>query len=373
MFLLERIIGVVTYMLIMIVIVINIYKSPKEKLKKILCIYLFILVMMAFYYIPSQSADLYRLQDSLYIYSKYSFSELVSKLYNSNVPAYILYVYIIGKIGIPNFLPAITCLIFYGIIFKILLKSSKKYNLSNKNIALSLLFFMITGKFLEVISSVRALLSFSIIALCCYEEFVEEKAIYKNIFKYCIAIFFHPAALALTIIRFLYLFLKREKKIIKKIINYIILLFMGIVLFRYGLKYLDFMLVKADVYLNNEVYSYVWEYIISWIFILFSTYSIISRKRILMKKPEIYELAKFNIYINFIIILFSFEYSIFSRFQTFSSIIFMPILALIFSEINKEVTNNNKVYYFIFIIFITVLFFLVGIRGNLSGYKYLLF
>lgn len=373
MYILERIIGIITYMLIMLIMVYLIYKSPKEKLKKILIIYLILLFIMAYFYIPAPTADLYRLRQSLDIYSNYNIEQLSQLLTKSNIPSYILYTYIIAKIGIINLFPAITCLIFYGIVFTILYKSAKKFNLSNKSVSISLLFFMETGKFLEVISGIRTMLAFSIIALCCYNEFIENKSIVKDVFYYLIASFLHPAAMALTIVRFFYLFLKKEKNILKKIFNYIILIFLTFIMLKWGAKYLEYMLGKVDIYLNSNVYSYMWEYIISWIFLIFSSYCLFTRKNDFNNNPGIKALVKFNIYINIIILLFNFEYSIFSRFQAFSSIIFIPILSIVFNEIFSKKSMKNRNFIFIFIFVSILLFFIVGIRGNLSGYKYLLF
>ena len=60
MYLYERIIGISVYVVITFIMILAIYKSDKSKLKKILTIYLFFLCILAFFYIPSKTDDLYR-------------------------------------------------------------------------------------------------------------------------------------------------------------------------------------------------------------------------------------------------------------------------------------------------------------------------
>lgn len=373
MYLIERIIGIATYMIIMLAMVYLIYKSPKEKLKKLLIIYLIFLFIMAYFYIPATSADLYRLTNTMKYYASFGISNLPQLLLNSKAPVYVLYSYIIGKLGIDNLLPAITSLIFYSNIFIIFYKSSKKFNLSNKSTAISLLLFMEMGKFLEVISSVRTMLAFSFIALCCYNEFIEKRSIIKDILFYLIASLIHPAAMVLALIRMVFLLFQKERKILKKLFNFTLLIIISVFTLKYGKEYLDLIFQKADTYLNGDVYSYVWEYLVSWICILFSTYSLLFRKKELVCNIDLNNLRKFNLFINAVILLFSFEYSIFSRYQAFSNMIFIPIIGVILNNVFSEESIRNRKYMFMVIMVSTLLFFIVGLRGNLSSYKYLLF
>mgnify|MGYP004527084545 CR=1 FL=1 len=373
MYLFERIVGVMTYMSVMLIMVYLIYKSPKEKLKKYLIIYNILLFVMAFFYIPATSADLYRLTKTMNYYSGFALSELPKLLSNNNAPVQILYFYIIGKLGIDNLLPAITSFIFYGNVFIIIYKNSKRFNLSNKSIAISLFFFMVMGKFVEVISGIRTMLAFSIIALCCYNEILEKRSFIKDIIFYLIASLIHPAAMILTFIRIIFLLFQKENKIIKKISNIIVFTVLIIFIVTYGKTYMQYALNKANTYINGNVYSYVWEYVISWLYIVFSTYSMILGKKYLNKNIEIAGMRLFIIYINIIIICFSFEYSIFSRFQAFSSILFVPIFSIILNQVLEEHTDKNKRYMIMFCVISALIFFIIGIRGNLSGYKYILF
>ena len=328
MYLTERIIGIITYMIIMLIIIFLIYKSKsKKKLKHYLIIYWFLLAIMAFFYIPAESADLYRLFDVLHKYSQYGLEDLFSAMGEVNVPSQCLYFWIIGKIGIDGLLPAITSMIFFGNVFYIVYKCACKYELDNKNVAISLLLFMEMGKFLEVVSGIRSLMAFSIIALCVYKEIIENKKIYKNIVLYIFAAFMHPAAMILTLIRFLLLLLQKENNTVKKIFN----IFLGIILLFVAYKFagniIESATNKAESYMGHKAYSYIWEYLISWAYVIFSTFSIIKYNKVLQKQREIKNIKMFVLIFNIIIVLLCFEYSIFTRFQTFSSILFIPVFA----------------------------------------------
>ena len=229
------------------------------------------------------------------------------------------------------------------------------------------------GKFLEVISGIRTMLAFSFIALCCYNEFIEKKSIVKDILFYLIASLIHPAAMVLTLIRMVFLLFQKETKLLKKLFNFALLSVVLILTIKYGKEYLDLIFQKADTYLNGNVYSYVWEYIVSWICVLFSTYSLLFRKKDLIYDIDLNNLRKFNLFINVIILFFSFEYSIFSRYQAFSNMIFIPIIGVILNNVFSEENKKNRKYMFVTILVLVLLFFIVGLRGNLSGYKYLLF
>lgn len=374
MFLTERIIGIITYMGSMLAFFFLIYHSDSnKKLKKYLIIYWILLAVLAFIYIPADSTDLSRLIKEMHRYDDVTFNELIKLIPKSHIPSEKLYFWVISKFNIDGLLPAITSMIFYGCIFTIVYKCAKKYNIDNKNIAISLLFFMEFGKFLEVISGIRSLMAFSIIALCIYMEIIENKKIIKNIPLYIFASFMHPAALVLTIIRMTFLLLQKEKGVLRKIINAILFIILGYITYKFANESIIVATEKAESYMNHHVYSYIWEYILSWIYIIFSTVTIFKYKNYYRENEEIYNIKKLIMIINVIIIILNFEYSIFSRFQTFSSILFIPIFSFTLQKMSEDNTINKKTYTYLFLVVSSLVFVIAGTRGNLSGYKFLFF
>ncbi len=372
MYIVERLIGVFTYVLIMFLMTFLIYKSDTRKLKKYLRIYLIILFVLAFIYIPPTSADLYRYIISAKTYSSYTISELLNVLLNARTPMQVLYFYVLGKTGIDGLIPAVSALIFYGCSFSILYKAARRYKLSNKSIAISLLFFMEMGGFLSAISIIRTSVSFAIIAYCCYNELIENKSFLKHLPWYIFAALMHPAAMAMVIFRIVTILLKKEKKLSKRLFNYLVVAVILIFVILNGNYYIDYIFEKADIYINGEVYSYIWEYIISTIYLLFSTFTIFKFKQIFTNNVEIENYTNFIIFINFILVVLCFEYSIFTRVQLFSSILFLPMFSIILNQLEKQ-NKHVKIFTFIFIIASALIFVIACTRGNLCGYKFLIF
>lgn len=352
--------------------ILAIYKSDKSKLKKILTIYLFFLCILAFFYIPSKTADLYRYIISAKYYNSISPSNLNNLIVNSSSPMQIIYFYLIGRLHIDGLIPAITAFIYYGCYFRIVYGCTKKYDISNKSVALSLLLIMAMGGFLSVISIVRAFVAFSIIALSIYREIIENKSPFSNIILYLFAAMMHLSAIVMVVIRFMLLFFSKEKKISRKIINILFVLALSILILKYGSSYFDSMRDKADYYTGHTVYSYIWEYLISFIYMILSTFILILFNRNKSGYFEIDKLIKYNLIINLIILCFSFEYSIFTRFQMFSGILFTPVFAFYLDYLSK---NNKKsiLLTYVYIIAVIAMFLLACTRGNLCGYKFLLF
>ena len=370
MFLNERLISVLIYFSLLMFFIAIINKSGKKNIKRILYAYLFFLGLMAFFYVPYKTADLYRLLEWTKNYSFYSIAEITDVIFASNSPAYTTYSYLIGKTGIFSLLPCITALIFYYNVFKILIKENQMNNSSSANIALALLFLMSLGQFIEVISGIRSMLSFSIISLCIYTELVLKRPILKNIVWYLIASLFHPAAMVLTIIRFILNSFQKQKKKLHKVIDVIVVVICLIIINIINPLYFSDIVDKASSYITGDVYSYVWEYMINIghllliVFILRYYKKNISSDRL----QNLYNFLKVFVYF---LILFCFEYSIFHRFLVVASILTLPILleTLEYNYINSTNLKSKKYSSVIFIVSLLILF-LSCLRGNLSGLKF---
>ena len=345
--------------------------KDRKRLKRILRIYNVILAILAFLYIPYQTADLYRHFMTFDKYATTSFIDIFNGMNNSTVPFAKLYIFLFSKIGIKGLLPAVTSFIFHACVFHIIYVSAEKYNYSMKTVALMLLLFMEMGKFLEVISGIRCLLAFSVICYCIFEELFNNKSFYKHILLYAIACFFHSAAVALTIIRLFFLLFQKERRIIYKFVNIGLLVCLVIYFAFNSSVYLDAMFDKADGYLSNTRYYYLWEYIISLISILFMIISIFLFNKKYRNVLPFKNISNFVLLLCFLLLFYHSEYSIFSRFQTAASILFIPIYGYILNYIaNNKSKYYKNVYIFIIIVVNISIFLIAGTRGNLSAYKF---
>lgn len=370
MYIVERIIGISTYLILMFIFSMLIYRSSsKNKLRNYLILYWISLCILSFFYVPAYEHDLTRLLPDLIAYRKLSLSAAFPKILKTTVPMKNIYFYFISKLQFDGFLPGISGAWFYANCFIVLYKFSKKYEIDNKNVALSLIFFMIFGQIVEVISGIRSMLAFSIISVCIYTEIIENRSILKNMFFYAIAALLHPAGVVLAALRFVIYFFT-EKSLRKKAIYTIAILAVVVLAFIVKKDLIEYVIRKSKSYLSHEVYSYIWEYIIGWIYVLFSSFILYKNRRYIKENKEIYSLNNFMIVFNIIIIIFSIEYSIFHRFSIFAGTLFLPLYSFYLQKRQNESKLKREFDMKMLLIVGTMVLVLVATRGNLCGYKF---
>lgn len=363
MYLTERIISLLIFMSVTIFTYLVLLKTKLKSQKYVLVFYIAILAFLAYSYKPLVTADLYRIQESLstYYYNM-NFDKLVKVLQNSLTPVASLYYFIFSKFNNVQLLPAFTSIVFYGNIFYILYEYAKEKNLKNTVVANTFLFFMFTGQFLEVISGIRCLMGFSLIANCIFREYFKNKSLFKNIVIYVIASLLHPACLVLTAIRFMIYIFKENKR------NFVFILFsIGITgaMIYYGLPYISHAFEYGKSYLNSNVYSYIWEYLIGIIILIFMLVNY------LFYKSHNEDNKNYSGLLCILIIglfIFSFEYSIFHRFTIFLTMIGLPMIESNLAYMKKDIKVYGK-YNFLFCLTVLAIGFIVFTRGNLCGYK----
>lgn len=368
MYLIPRLIGVFTYFVITIFFFLLLRKSNKKNVNQILFVYAIILSVIGFFYVPAQSADLSRIWDTMKDFSTNSFKELSDFALSTNIPFFYFSIYFISLTNIYSILPAIVAFIFYLNSFYIIKDYSKKKNFSSKTIAMTVFVFMCFGQFLQVISGIRSLLSFSIIARCIYDEYINNKSILKNISWYFIASTIHPAALALVLIHLIITLILSNKISKLKKMTSIFIIFLILIIF--GHNYIEAMLSAAESYLSEESYSYIWEYIMALAYLILFLCTII---KVNNNQNNLLLYKKYLIIFSTITCLFISVYSIFQRYTVFISILASP---LFMEAINAEQKCAEQSQYtskkYLQLIFFGSLAILVlaCARGNLSGLKF---
>lgn len=377
MYLKERLIGIIIYLSIFLFIIMLLSKTTSHKrTRNILILYIILMGIMGYYYLPGQTADLYRAQTLIKLhYSTYSFADIFETIKSINFQIYPVYYWIFGKIGNVNLLPSVTGMWCYSNIFYILYDSYKKNQWSNNTLIKCLIFIMAGGQFLEVISGIRSMLAFSIVAVCIYNETYKNKNIIKNAPLYLFAGLMHDAAFVLIGIRIGIMLIQKEKKFISYIKNIIIIFLVALVVLKFGQNTIASILKHGSGYLNGNVYSNTWEYIIATSCNVFMIYSLKVSKSILIKNKneEISKSRKISIIYLLIDIIFIIEYSIYQRFRSFIMFFIIPIIGYNFDFIEKnngKYFKNYQKFFYLFAIF-TILLSLV--RGNISNLKFFLF
>lgn len=370
MYFYARLFGVSCYCISLLIFFGIIYSNKYKSLSKILNKYKLILCIMAFAFVPATTADLFRIFNQMAELSKQNINEIFGIMQKATTPISILYYYLIGKTGIKELLPTITTFLVCTNVFYIIKDYSLKNNINCKIIAISLAFVMSTGFFMELISNIRDILAFSILARCFYDEFYNKRKIYKNVIFYILAFLIHASAIALICLRVLYyLLFENQKKIISKIILIGIVTCMVIYFKFYFLKAYN----KFLMFSQNEIYFWIWEFIKTIFENIACLLILMKQKKYNRQNPD----CKNKSYtFNFMIWIFAMlnitEYSMFLRFSYFNVFMIIPTLLETMKQYtkNKEILKIKYGYNTEIIIFCIILLTISCTRGDLSSLKF---
>ena len=371
--LIERLFGVGAYVLALGYFYNQIRCSKdSRKIEKYLNHYLIVLCILAFFYVPGASADLSRWRAMA---EPWKNADLMWFLENrvivSTVPAGYLLVFLCQKTGIDGILPMFCAAGFFGNVFHMMKCESKRENVNSDSVAVTLLFVMSTGVFLEVISGVRCMLALSIVIRCAYDEMRMQKGVVRHIPLYIVAVLLHTAATPLIAIRFMCMIFEKKRNTILTFLNVIFVALCALMAVALGSDYIDAAFDKAMSYTSHNVYSYVWEYLIAGIgFVLILTTIHNLKKRYPDKWRELKPSIRFLSAIIAYALIFFNVYSICQRFFSVCLICAIPVVMQFFSceyACNRGKTRRNT------IIILMVVFLIACTRGNLCGYKFFVF
>ncbi len=380
MYVFERLVGVAVFSFVLVVICLSLIGKSSRQIKKILIVYTLILTVFAYFYIPYETADLYRINELVDSFSKLSFSKFMAKqkALGDRGIANVLY-WLIGKTGVPQLLPAIVTFVCYGCIFYVISKTAEKNEVSGKNVAITLFFYMSIGNYMFVIAGIRCMLGISLLAFCFFRENAEGKFNLLHLPLYFISAFVHPFAAVLIAARFIVSIFDTKSNTLKKRI-YFLVLGVGIILATYFLDgYLDEIVKKAKSYLGGDGYSYLWEYVLA-ILACFVMLAVLLKARDIIAQSEL----KLNVWILYEIALFvvalfvCYEFTTFHRLTTY----IMPIIALpLLMTVLQSIDNKKKLGHIScsgtiinfgsgVILVSILLLFIACFRGSLCSFKF---
>lgn len=280
MFLFERLFGITVYICALVFIIALLYVY-KVNVNKVLKTYIVILSVMAFFYVPYTTADLYRINEEMLFFAQHNVIDFTGTfLLHSTTPVADLLYYIVGCTGILRLLPVISTVITYSCIFYVTGKAAEMYEIKSKDVAVAVFFLMSVGSYMYVISNIRTMIAMSILCFCVFRESFEGKKFVSNIPLYLAAVLTHN--LAAIVFAFRVILLIHSKNVLQilreKISNVnrkapliiagaaacIVLGFLG--WFSWDI------IQKAFGYIFGETYSYIWEYIIAAIALVTELY-----------------------------------------------------------------------------------------------------
>lgn len=324
MFLFERILGISTYMLALILVCFLLVKT-NISYKSILRFYLLCLCCMAFFYKPYTTADLYRIFAQMDYFSSMEFGLFWNNFaLESSTPIARLLFWLFGKTGINALLPAFSALFCYSLIFYIVRKTKQLYNISNQTVAIVLFFIMTTSMYISVIGGIRMMIALSMLTFSYFRVTVEKKIKIIDILFFITPIFIHAMAFVVIGIMVLTLLFDSDKNVLKKI-GYAVTIGLigGVFVVRFSDTFYG-LFEKFLAYVLGDRYSDPWEYIMG-IFIIIMLFLVFSEIRRIRRSGDCLEVNKCNIAAVFSVILasiFCFEFSIFYRFGGHLAVMF---------------------------------------------------
>lgn len=369
MFLLERTTSLLIYAFALFIAYKLIAKVAKKQYKVILFIYLIVLAFFAFNYKPYITADLYRLREYIEYWIHKDWVGMIKYAVGTSTPTWVLYSYIVSKLGDINWLQTITCLWCFGNVFYVVSHEIERNEIQGVFKSGVLFYVMAVGTFyLQTISGIRSMLGISIVFFCLYRETVEEKSLVWHLPLWIFAALLHTSTMILVISRFLFLLIQ-SRGVTKKIAMGIAVLFLALFSFIYFGDFISSSFEYGKGYLKDaKEYTYIWEIIIGLIE-TFETIYVLKTYRTRCKKNQ-GDLRYKTLYLFTLIwtvvcvIALPFSYAIFRRFTMLCTLTSMPLVASLF-KLNKENKTRKILFGFSFLIFA-----LSGVRGDLCGYKF---
>lgn len=378
MFIFERLIGVGIYAWLLLVIVLLIYYT-NISVRQLLAMYVVALCLLAYFYVPYNTADLHRIYATMKSFSSLSFSAFW-KTYgvtSSEPLARILY-WGIGKTGIYGLLPALNTLICYSCFFYVLKRSAQLIKASRQSIAIALLMFMSIGHFMSVISNIRTMLVIAVIACCMFRESAEKKFSVFHLVLYASTIFIHNIALLLLALRLLCLLIDKHISLYKRTLTLVFAVVGIVIAFQFAPGTIWNDIVKTVENYTTGGYSYTWEYIIGMLIVVAALYIGITDHNACKSGLTVQEnrLNEFKSYFWFSMLLAGASFPIFSLFyrlvsgvvSVFSIPFVIEVLEIQTSgyrQRGKQLSPRSAV-----LVFSILLLLLSCSRGSLCSYKF---
>ena len=375
MFLIERLIGVGVYMSILLVAC-WFLSFTMAKTRSVLIWYLVALCVMAAFYKPYETGDLYRTYILMDFFRTMSFVEFWSGYaIVSSAPAARLLFWIIAKTEMFSLLPVISSFICYSLIFRTVCKAQRCFSISNETIATVLFFVMSASIYISVIGGIRMMLAFSLLMFSFYRGAAEKKMNLMDLLISSIAILMHATAIVVFVMCAITLIFASHQKPFRKALATIFVIALGTAFIVAFPSTVLELFEKASGYIFGDQYSDKWEYIMGFLIILL-LFLILCEYRKLDQSDKVAVLKPFNV-ITVLCMLVSvvlfFEFSIFYRFGAHFAVLFaIPTMMVTLektkgkpSAIFKRIDVRS-----VMVVFCVFIALLSCARGSLSSLKF---
>ena len=370
MFIIERLISLLVFTSTLFVCMFFLSKIKKNYCKIVLFIYLILLGLFASFFKPNV-LDLSRLYDvCLRSYCQYPWYRLKDFLEYSPVPIWHLYSWTIYHFTHNvNFLQTISCLWCFGNVFYIINDIIKRENITSLYRALLLFSIMAVGTFyMEAISGIRSMLSFSICCWCIYREMVQEKKLFFHIPLYVFAALMHQVGTVIFVGRLISL-VPLQKSYFRKILLSLLVIPLIVFAVRQGNFFLISSFDLAHKYASNtREYHMVQETIIGIVELIQVFYILLCYR--LYGDKKLHNLWSFSLVLTVVSAgAIPISYAIFRRYTVMCSLLVLPLIGALLVLPNRTTRNH-----FAFLLFLQsmLIFALSYSIGDMRFYQFLM-
>lgn len=240
------------------------YNSDDNWKTCIFCV-AYAMAIFAYCYEPTVDSDLVRYREIMaQIQNKSFFDAVNSGIYGEgNLYVFMALCWLLGNIGQPNFLQAISVFFVMLIAGYINYKIATDNAISYKESFATLIFIILNASFYNLTNSVRNILAFIIIFYAVFRDVYLKKKDVITIILYVAPCFMHASAILLVMFRFVISITSKIKWgllvliiMMKTIVGYLASFFSTIGGSNIVLKLVENMLIKGNRYYNN--YNSAW-------------------------------------------------------------------------------------------------------------------
>ena len=371
MFLFERLFALAIYVLVLLLVCFFI-SQRNSNYKRIFFIYTLLLATMGFFYVPYETADLYRIYGYLESFSKHDWNSFFYNRLDGNIlKVDSIYYWLISKTGEFRLLPAINAILCYSCIFYIISHTADRYNISRKNITLATFFFMSIGNYMFVISGIRCMLGISLMSFCFFRENIEKKFKWWHIPIYLFAVFVHHFVFVLMVGRLIVPVLTKRMSIVKKMSYLIFIGMLGLIAIALFKSYIGEIFEKGEGYIDDSPYSYLWDYIVGGFCGLIIMLSLMEAKHEKNLQTDLYNWKIYLLGCVFLAICFCFEFSIFHRTIAYiAPIILLPVLMVKLQYCEEIGTKKSATLKNSILLLTVIMLVVVCARSSLCSLKF---
>ena len=375
MYLLERLFGIAVYVY-MLGMTCVLIAFTKVNIKTVLWLYIAGLCVMGFFYTPSETGDLYRIYGSMDWYATMDLRFFVENfVVNSSVPAARLLFWLVAVTGVNRLLPVVSALICYGLLFSVMDRSRKLFDINRQNFAIALFVLMTTSAYISVVGGVRMMIAMTLVVYCFFRESVEHKSVLPHLPLYLIAVLMHNMGVAILGIRLLALMMNGNRKLrLRLAVVLLAAAAIAVVLARYGF-FAEALLEKIREYLREDSYSDTWEYMMG-VLIAVGTGVVYFKYRawgLGVRQPVLREF-NFSMILSAVLgVLFCYVFTFFYRFVGhLMPILAMPMLMVTLQDSeSKPVRGKVRIPFRVGVMLFGCILLLISCaRGSLSSLKF---